>query len=516
MLSRPAASASVLAARAPRPKGAVRAALGGLAAFLAFATPARAAATPGYLEFIGATARPGSAEVTIALSKPAPYVVKTLPADAANPYRVYIDFDETKLGPGAFKERPLTSGPVLRIRTGQFTPTQARVVIDLKEQLAHTVVVQHKPFRIVLKIGDPGTAKARREKKTFAAVLPPPTRQNPWPPPVNVERPFRAEPQQLAKVAPPLPANRDDDAPPPPPARPAPPPQKEAAARPAPTQPIAKPSPPAAAAPTASAPASGATAPSVTAPGPSGAGRVSGESTEQPVAKEPPKPGAIAAGPPFSEPLRVVIDPGHGGRDPGAQSVDGAWEKDIVLGLSQFLADRVRSRLGLAVELTRHGDETVPIHVRAEQAAGAELLVSVHANAHPKPWVQGVQTFFYVGTGQPGGESRRLAQLVHRRVVSAIGLEYGPVGDGGVRERDLGLLRMSSAPSLLLEAAYLSNPADRRRLDDPVYRMAVTDGVIDGIADFLTGLPAPRKPLIARILHTPERPLFPIRPDLPS
>jgi N-acetylmuramoyl-L-alanine amidase len=441
---------------------------------LASAAPALAAAAPGYLEFIGATARPGSAEVTIALSKPAPYVVKTLPADATNPYRVYVDFEETKLGPGAFRERPLTSGPVLRIRTGQFTPTQARVVIDLKEQMAHAVTVQHKPFRIVLKIGDNKTSKVRRERRTFAAVpaVPAaPARQSPWPAPPrkNAEPPTPAEPRQPAAA----------------------PSESNAGGM-------------------AGGHATPGTPRVTDAPG--AAGKPDAV-IDPPLAKGSRKPGAIAAGPPFPEPLRVVIDPGHGGRDPGAQSVDGAWEKDIVLGLSQFLADRVRSRLGIAVELTRHGDETVPIHLRAAQATGAKLLLSVHANAHPKPWVQGVQTF-YMDAGRHGTESRRLAELVHRRVVSAIGLEYGPVGDGGVRERDLGLLRMSTAPSLLLETAYLSNLADRRRLDDPLYRMAVTDGIIDGIADFLSGLPPPR-PFIARI-RAPGPVLFPLRPDLES
>jgi len=479
-----------------------------LAAPFPFATPGLAAATPGYLEFIGATARPASAEVTIALSKPAPYIVKTLPADASNPYRVYIDFEETKLGPGAFRERPLTTGPVLRIRTGQFTPTQARVVIDLKEQMPHVVTVQHKPFRIVLKIGNGNTAKARGERRTFAAAPSPPVRQSPWPPAKDVRPPTPAKPQQLAAAAARAPADRDNDSPPvrpapPRPAPPPPPPQHDMVARaapaPAPTQApgavrsIVTPAPPMPVAPPP---------PSTASSGPSVPSAPSA-SVDQPLAKGSRKPGAIAAGPPFPEPLRVVIDPGHGGRDPGAQSVDGAWEKDIVLGLSQFLAERVRDRLGLVVELTRRGDETVPIHLRAEQATGAELLVSVHANAHPKSWVQGVQTF-YMGTGHQGAASRRLAQLVHRRVLSAIGLEYGPVGDGGVRERELGLLRMSTAPSLLIEAAYLSNAADRRRLDDPLYRLAVTDGIIDGIADFLTGLPAPR-PLVAQIHAAPQR-----------
>jgi N-acetylmuramoyl-L-alanine amidase len=201
----------------------------------------------------------------------------------------------------------------------------------------------------------------------------------------------------------------------------------------------------------------------------------------------------------------VVIDPGHGGRDPGARGVDGAWEKDIVLELSHFLANRVRERLGLAVLLTRDGDETVPIPARAAYSKGAQLLVSVHANACPKAWVQGVQTF-YNSMGDHAVESERLAQLVHHRVVSAIGLEYGPVDDGGVRDRELGLLRLSGAPSLLIEAAYLSNAADRRRLADPGYRLAVVDGIVDGIADYLSGLDAARPRLARARDAAPPRP----------
>jgi N-acetylmuramoyl-L-alanine amidase len=202
--------------------------------------------------------------------------------------------------------------------------------------------------------------------------------------------------------------------------------------------------------------------------------------------------------PSFPDPLRVVIDPGHGGRDPGAQSVDGTWEKDIVLEVAHELALRTRKRLDVDVVLTRHGDETVSLDDRAAFTTGLDsIFISVHGNACPQSWVEGVQTFYPEG-GTFGLQSRRLAHLVHHRVVKAIDRGYGPVHDGGVRPRELAVLKRSEAPSLLVEAAYLSNPVDRQRLDDTDYRSAFVDGVIDGIADYLSGVPAPDQLMVER------------------
>jgi N-acetylmuramoyl-L-alanine amidase len=193
-----------------------------------------------------------------------------------------------------------------------------------------------------------------------------------------------------------------------------------------------------------------------------------------------------------------VIDPGHGGSDPGAQSVDGRWEKDIVLDIARELALRIRKRLEVAVVLTREGDETLSMAERAAYARGNEsLFISVHANTFSKPSMGGVQTFYAAG-GRYGVESRRLARLVHDRVLTAINGSYGSVRDGGVRSRRLAVLRRVPAPALLFEAAYISNPVDSCRLADSDYRDATVDGIVDGIADFLSGVPDPESVVAGR------------------
>jgi len=195
--------------------------------------------------------------------------------------------------------------------------------------------------------------------------------------------------------------------------------------------------------------------------------------------------------PTFLAPIVIVIDPGHGGRDPGARGVDGVWEKDIVLDVARDLAHRLRERLEATVVLTRESDETLSLAQRAALARGhASLFVSLHANTSPQPWMHGIQTF-YTAAGPYSPDSRRLARLVHHRVLSAINGSYGPVRDGGVRPRRLAVLRHAGAPALLFEAAYLSNPADRRRLSDSSYRDATVAGLADGIFDFLSGVPGP-------------------------
>jgi N-acetylmuramoyl-L-alanine amidase len=472
------------------------------------------------IEDIDARARAGNTVVTIRLSAVTSYTVGTLDPQGNLPYRVYVDLEGTRLGPGTTRERSLETGPLARIRTGQFTQSAARVVLDFKEQAPFTVRSERSPFRIVLSVGEP-SAERRRERRSFAAREPAPEPRDAGP---SRGRPAVADTKggAVAKRVTPVPGTAQvaaaEKAPPqvaprtPAPAQ-ASPPVPVAVAQSA--QPIAQPAPPgpAVAQPAPPAPAVAAEAPTAPAavvalPPPSfdptapervpPSTRARGRQTPRHPLPRPARftRAALIPAPALSDSLRVVIDPGHGGRDPGARSIDGAWEKDIVLGLARSLAQRLRERLAVSVVLTRRGDDTVPIRRRAGMAKGATLLVSVHANACPETWVEGVQTFYSDG-GDHTAESRRLARLVHHRVVGAIDADYGPVRDGGVWERPLGLLRLSGAPSLLIETAYLSNAADRRRLDDPDYQLAVIDGIVDGIADYLAGVPDPMR-LLAR------------------
>ena len=113
------------------------------------------AAAPADLEVIGVTNNSSPTEVAIRLSRPASYQVRTLAPDGEHPYRVYVDLNDTKLAPGMSRQRPLTGGPVTQIRVGQFTPTQARVVLDLSEPASYAVEAEHEPFRILLRVWKP-------------------------------------------------------------------------------------------------------------------------------------------------------------------------------------------------------------------------------------------------------------------------------------------------------------------------------------------------------------------------
>jgi len=382
------------------------------------------AAAPVALESIGATTGPGTTEVAIRLSRQAPYRVRTLAPDGELPYRVYVDFTDTNLTAGVTQQRPLPSGPVMQIRTGQFTPTQARVVLDLREPAPYRVEARHKPFRIVFEVGKPSLRGSAAPSRAPAPDL---------------------------EAAPKTDTETDN------------------------------------------ALSSGTEPATQSVPQPARASRAF--TNDRAPARDNGKDAALHVGPPFPAPVYIVIDPGHGGSDPGAQSVDGRWEKDIVLDVARELALRIRERLEVVVVLTREGDETLSMAERAAYARGNEsLFISVHANTFSEPSMGGVQTFYAAG-GRYGVESRRLARLVHHRVLTAIDGSYGSVRDGGVRSRRLAVLRRVPAPALLFEAAYISNPVDSCRLADSDYRDATVDGIIDGIADFLSGVPDPESVL---------------------
>src|SRR5262249_5926865 len=108
------------------------------------------------------------------------------------------------------------------------------------------------------------------------------------------------------------------------------------------------------------------------------------------------KPRDPATAKPATPPAlrKIVIDPGHGGKDPGAIGVDGIAEKDIVLGVARRLADKLKA-LGIDVVLTRKDDRFIPLEERTAIANGenADLFISLHVNASPYSEARGVETY---------------------------------------------------------------------------------------------------------------------------
>ena len=177
---------------------------------------------------------------------------------------------------------------------------------------------------------------------------------------------------------------------------------------------------------------------------------------------------------------RVVVDPGHGGPDPGVTVVHGRrrWaEAD----LAWDLAARVEGRLaaaGVQTYLTRgpRPDGEVPAAARAALAneLAADLVVSLHVDGHASPAAEGVAAYHY---GDPRGATstvgERLAGLVQREIVARTGMR-----DCRTHGRTWELLRMTRMPAVRVEVGYLTSPADRARLVDPRFRDTVADAVV--------------------------------------
>ncbi|ASC69224.1 N-acetylmuramoyl-L-alanine amidase [Halomicronema hongdechloris C2206] len=159
--------------------------------------------------------------------------------------------------------------------------------------------------------------------------------------------------------------------------------------------------------------------------------------------------------------LVVVIDPGHGGRDPGAIGIAGLQEKGINLAISQRVQQQLQ-RQGITVLMTRSDDRFIDLEPRVTFAerAQADLFVSIHANAISlsRPEVNGLETYYY-SLGQ------RLAQIIHANILRRV-----DIADRGVRQARFYVLRRTSMPAVLVETGFVTGQDDVRRLRDPAQR----------------------------------------------
>ena len=176
--------------------------------------------------------------------------------------------------------------------------------------------------------------------------------------------------------------------------------------------------------------------------------------------------------------FRIVIDPGHGGPDPGAVGIGGTQEKDVVLEISQQVAELLRSR-GVDVLLTRNGDIDVDLPPRAQLAnnSGADAFVSIHANAlsMARPDVNGLETFYYQSL-----QGKNLASSIHSALMQTIRRT-----DRGVKEGRFYVIRATRMPSTLVEVGFLTGADDAADLMDPAHRRQISLAIAAGILDYL-------------------------------
>jgi N-acetylmuramoyl-L-alanine amidase len=219
--------------------------------------------------------------------------------------------------------------------------------------------------------------------------------------------------------------------------------------------------------------------------------------------------------------VRIVLDPGHGGDDPGARGF--AVEKEVTLDIASRLAGFLRERLGAEVVLTRRRDATLPLAARTARAnaEGADLFLSIHANASRNPRLRGIETYYLNNTNDRASirlaamenglaqigplphradlrfilsdlvqvgkmeESVALARAVQRSLVSHLRRRYSGVNDLGVKRGPFYVLVGAYMPCVLVETSFLSHPAEGRRLATEKYRAEIAEGLYAGVERFL-------------------------------
>ncbi|MCW6038791.1 N-acetylmuramoyl-L-alanine amidase [Spirulina subsalsa FACHB-351] len=172
----------------------------------------------------------------------------------------------------------------------------------------------------------------------------------------------------------------------------------------------------------------------------------------------------------------VIIDPGHGGRDPGAIGLRGLREIDVVLPIALEVA-QILQRQGVEVLMTRNSDYFVTLQERvimANQARGT-VFVSIHANAVDggRSQVNGLETYYYTSGGY-------LAQAIHNSIIQNVQIQ-----NRGVRRAGFYVLKYAAMPSVLVEVGFVTGRVDAANLANPAYRSRMAGAIAQGILVYL-------------------------------
>jgi N-acetylmuramoyl-L-alanine amidase len=244
-------------------------------------------------------------------------------------------------------------------------------------------------------------------------------------------------------------------------------------------------------------------------------------------AKAPEAP-AIIAGKKPPRPFTVVVDPGHGGEDPGAVGKKGTREKDIVLTISRLLKDKLDNDGRFRIALTRDADFFVPLHHRVQRARRmkADLFISVHADAFIHPQANGSSVFALSERGATSTAAKWIANKENdadligginlstrdsslarilldlsttaqindslklgRYVLSELG-EVNRLHKPQVEQAGFAVLKAPDIPSILIETAFISNPEEERKLRDATYQDKMADAIADGVRTYFKKNPA--------------------------
>jgi N-acetylmuramoyl-L-alanine amidase len=434
----------------------------------------RGATTSAVLRSITREALPGGDRIVLEVDREVSFTSDRI----ANPDRVFLDLGATAVGDGLPAAAAALKGMlVTNVRLGHPAPGTTRVVFDLAGTPKHSIYPLYNPYRLVIDAEGPPP--------------PPLTKSVVHEPTLNTSGPS-------APATPPAPVSA-------PPAAPAPA-KPEASVPTPPATPVStKPEASASTKPEASAPtkplAAVYTAPAT--PSTTGSGDYS-------LARQ------LGLGV-----QRVVIDAGHGGHDPGAQA-NGVVEKDLVLDVALRLQKLLQEQKGFDVVLTRSTDEFIALEERTAMAnrAGADLFLSIHANASRRKDARGLETYFLnfatnseaeavaarenatsaqsmghlpeilkaIALNAKLAESRELASMVQTSLVRRLKPQNASVKDLGVKQAPFVVLIGAQMPSVLAEISFVTNKAEASLLKQNAYKQRIAQALFDAIMKYQTSL----------------------------
>jgi N-acetylmuramoyl-L-alanine amidase len=216
---------------------------------------------------------------------------------------------------------------------------------------------------------------------------------------------------------------------------------------------------------------------------------------------------------------RIVIDPGHGGRDPGAIGPQGTLEKEMALDVARRVKKLLEKKLKLEVLLTRNSDRFMALEARTGYAnkKKADLFVSIHFNAHRNRKFRGVETFYLDLTNDRYSiklaarenatseksisdlefilqdlalkshvdDSILLSRYIQKAMVGTLRKKYKRVRDLGVKSALFYVLIGARMPSILIEGSFITNPIEEKRIRQKSYRQRLAEGIVAGINRFV-------------------------------
>ena len=407
--------------------------------------------------------------VVINASRPVTFKEELLEKVGEQPRRLFIDFDKSYIEPKYRAPVPIQDGLLQQIRTAQFTPDTVRVVFDIESIQSYRIYSLPDPFRVIVDVHgqSKSTAAATKEHEVLLE-----------------ERGTDGIVASAPEIA------ADDKLPAPDLAL------SEAAVSPL---------------------------------------LILQDYKKLKFSKSP-KPPAPERDAPLTSPTlslaqqlnlgvrRIVLDPGHGGKDPGA-SAFGLHEKDIVLLVAKKLAVKLKKELGCEVILTRDKDVFISLEERTAiaNANNADLFISLHLNAHPSAKVHGLETYYLNLTTDPDAirvaalenatsshqlsdlqnilsdimktskidESSRLAKNVQDALFSGLSSRKIPqIKNLGVKQAPFYVLIGAEMPAILIELAFISNKTDAGQLKKDSYQDALAAEIVQGVQRYISTMTA--------------------------